>query len=102
MIGSPGGTSNPHSPVNSRVSCHWTTWKELVEQVGVEPTTTSLQGISAARCLSHGGPGRTRTGRLGGAIAALSQMSYGPVIGGPCEIRTRCLRNAIAALSQLS
>src|SRR5262249_3428003 len=25
----PGRDSNPHSPVNSRLSCRWTTWKEI-------------------------------------------------------------------------
>jgi hypothetical protein len=46
--------SNQDWPVNSRMSCHWTIWKELVETVGNAPTATILQGSSAPLCCPRG------------------------------------------------
>ena len=43
----PDQDSNLDWPVNNRVSCHWTIGEDLVEHLGLEPSSISLQGRSA-------------------------------------------------------
>lgn len=58
--------------------------RPAVEKMGVEPTRSRLQSVSAPRCLpraknNFSGPGRDRTDYLTHAMRALSQMSYKPL-----------------------
>jgi hypothetical protein len=67
--------------------------------VGVEPTTTSLQGISAVRCLSHGAEGWLRSNLPASSARCFHQISFlGELVGRDGVEPPQTMRGVYSAL----